>query len=148
MASNSALAHLVPPPRRSSVLLLLRLEGLAVATVTAVLYAHTGASWSLFAALWLAPDLSMLGYLANSCWGARCYNTAHTYVVPAVLALAAMLLHGSSLLLAIALIWINHIGVDRLLGYGLKFREGFGWTHLGHVGKQHSESTPADSVPA
>ena len=42
---------------------LLRLEGLAVAAVTAVLYARTGASWWLFAALWLMPDLSMLGYL-------------------------------------------------------------------------------------
>jgi hypothetical protein len=148
MASDSADAHFAPLPRHSSVLLLLRLEGLAVATGTTVLYAHTGASWGLFAALWLAPDLSMLGYLANSCWGARSYNTAHTYVVPAVLALSAMLLHGSGMLLAIALIWINHIGVDRLLGYGLKFREGFGWTHLGRVGKQRSETTPAGPVPA
>ena len=54
-----------------SVLILLRLEGLAVAAVSAVLYARTGASWGLFAALWLVPDLSMLGYLAGSCWGAR-----------------------------------------------------------------------------
>ena len=45
--------------------MLLRLEGLAVAAVSAVLYARTGASWWLFAALWLAPDLSMLGYLGG-----------------------------------------------------------------------------------
>ena len=118
-----------------SVLTLLRLEGLAVAAVTAVLYARTGASWWLFAALWITPDLSMLGYLAGSCWGARCYNAVHTYVVPTALALSALLLHAPALL-PIALIWTNHIGVDRLLGYGLKYSDGFGWTHLGVSGKR------------
>jgi hypothetical protein len=118
-----------------SVLALLRLEGLAVAAVTVVLYARTGAGWWLFAALWLAPDLSMLGYLAGSCWGARCYNAVHTYVVPAALALSALLLNAPALL-PFALIWVNHIGVDRLMGYGLKYSDGFGWTHLGRLGKR------------
>jgi hypothetical protein len=118
-----------------SVLTLLRLEGLAVAAVSAVLYARTGASWWLFAVLWLTPDLSMLGYLVNSCWGARSYNTAHTYVVPGVLAMSALLLDARALL-PFALIWINHIGVDRLMGYGLKYSDGFGWTHLGRLGKR------------
>jgi hypothetical protein len=125
----------------SSVLLLLRLEGLAVAAISAALYARTGASWWLFAALWLAPDLSMLAYLTGRpCWGARIYNTFHTYALPGVLALAALLLqtHG---LIPIALIWINHIGVDRLLGYGLKFADGFGWTHLGKLGAKNSRAT-------
>jgi len=148
MASNSANVSFSPPPPRSSVLLLLRLEAFAVAIVSAVLYARTGASWWLFAALWLLPDLSMLGYLMSPCRGARCYNTMHTYVVPATLALSALLLHSDALLLPIALIWVNHIGVDRLLGYGLKFREGFGFTHLGILGKQRDESRPANSVPA
>jgi len=112
------------------VILLLRLEGLAVAAIAAVLYARTGASWWLFAALWLAPDLSMLGYLAGPCWGARVYNAIHTYFTPATLALCALLLH-MHIALAVALIWANHIGVDRMLGYGLKFGDGFGYTHLG-----------------
>jgi hypothetical protein len=124
-----------------SVLTLLRLEGLAVAAVTAALYAHTGASWWLFAALWLTPDLSMLGYLAGSCWGARSYNAAHTYVVPASLAACALLLNTPALL-PFALIWVNHIGVDRLMGYGLKYSDGFGWTHLGRLGKR-STTLPA-----
>jgi hypothetical protein len=34
----------------------------------------------------------------------------------------------------VALIWVNHIGVDRLLGYGLKYADGFKWTHLGRMG--------------
>ena len=109
---------------------MLRLEGLAVTAVSAALYARTGVSWWLFAALWLAPDLSMLGYLAGSCRGARVYNAIHSYVVPAVLGLSAYLLH-EPIALAIALIWANHIGVDRLLGFGLKYGDGFRWTHLG-----------------
>jgi hypothetical protein len=118
-----------------SVLTLLRLEGLAVAAVSAVLYARTGAHWWLFAALWLTPDLSMLGYLAGSCWGARSYNAVHSYVVPAALALSAYLLSAPAVL-PFALIWANHIGVDRLMGYGLKYSDGFGWTHLGRLGKR------------
>jgi hypothetical protein len=128
---------------RGSVLSLLRLEGLAVAAVTAVLFAKTGASWWLFAALWLVPDLSMLGYLAGSCWGARCYNAVHSYVVPGALALSSLLLHANALL-PIALIWVNHIGVDRLMGYGLKYSDGFGFTHLGLLGKR-STTVPARS---
>ena len=107
-----------------------------MAAISAVFYARIGANWWLFAALWLAPDLSMLGYLAGSCWGARIYNAFHTYVTPAALALCALLLH-EQLALAIALIWGNHIGVDRLLGFGLKYADGFGYTHLGRPGKQH-----------
>lgn len=105
-----------------------------MAAISAVFYARTGTSWWLFAALWLAPDLSMLGYLAGSCWGARAYNAFHTYLTPATLALCALLLH-QQLALAVALIWANHIGVDRLLGYGLKYAEGFGYTHLDSPGK-------------
>lgn len=118
---------------------LLRLEGLAVAAVSAALYARTGASWWLFLSLWLVPDLSMLGYLSRPCWGARCYNAAHTYVVPGALALSALLLHTPTLV-PFALIWINHIGVDRFMGYGLKYSDGFGFTHLGRLGKRPATS--------
>ena len=91
----------------------------------------------MFAALWLAPDLSMLAYLKRPCLGARWYNAAHTYVLPGMLALCAVLLHARGLL-PFALIWVNHIGVDRLLGYGLKYSDGFGFTHLGRLGKREA----------
>ena len=126
------------PARGSSILILLRLEGLVVAAVAALLYARTGASWWLFAALWLVPDLSMLGYLAGPCQGARIYNAIHSYVAPGALALFALLLPGTHAVLPIALIWVNHIGVDRMLGYGLKYGNGFGFTHLGPVGKKRA----------
>ena len=129
------------PAVGAPVLFLLRLEGLAAAALSAVFYAKTGASWWLFAAVWLAPDLSMLGYLAGPNIGARIYNAVHSYTTPATLAVTALLLR-SPALVPIALIWMNHIGVDRLLGYGLKYPAGFGWTHLGKLGK------PKEAIPA
>lgn len=126
-----------------SVSILLRLEGLVAAVASALLYARTGASWWLFAALWVTPDLSMLAYLRRPCLGARYYNAAHTYLLPGVLALCGWLLH-ANVLLPFALIWVNHIGVDRLLGYGLKYSNGFGFTHLGRLGRGGTTS-PARS---
>jgi hypothetical protein len=34
----------------------------------------------------------------------------------------------------ISLIWFAHIGLDRVLGFGLKFPLGFRVTHLGVIG--------------
>ena len=118
----------------SPVVLLLRMEGLAVAVVSALLYARTGASWWAFAAFWLLPDLSILGYFAGPCRGSRIYNSAHTYLVPITLAVCSLLLHANNLL-PFSLIWVNHIAVDRMMAYGLKFSNGFGFTHLGIKGK-------------
>ncbi|MGO9325687.1 MAG: DUF4260 domain-containing protein [Terracidiphilus sp.] len=139
MTTASALLQQIAanPTNRSSILFLLRLEGLVVAVATAVIYARIGASWWLFAALWLAPDVSMLGYLAGPCRGARIYNAFHTYIAPGVLALCS-LMPGAHTALPVALIWANHIGVDRLLGYGLKYGNGFGFTHLSRLGKQRA----------
>ena len=136
MASSTSLGS-VPQASvgaRGSVLLYLRMEGLAVAAATLALYAHTGASWWWFA-LWLAPDLSMLGYLSKPCRGARIYNAFHSYIVPVVLAISSLVFRTPALI-PFALIWINHIGVDRMLGYGLKYSDGFSFTHLGRVGKR------------
>lgn len=91
----------------------------------------------MFAVLWLVPDLSMLGYLAGPFWGARIYNSIHAYATPVTLSFCALLL-GATQLLPVALIWANHIAIDRLLGYGLKYPSGFGDTHLGRTGR-HSE---------
>jgi hypothetical protein len=139
MATASALPQpSALPARTSSVVILLRLEGLAVALLTAAAYARTGASWWLFAALWLAPDLSLFGYLASPCRGARVYNALHTYLLPGLLAFVALVAHARGAFLPVALIWANHIAIDRMLGYGLKFSDGFSFTHLGRIGKNAS----------
>jgi hypothetical protein len=111
---------------------LLRLEGAAVAAMGVYLYARADASWWLFGALALAPDLSMLGYLGGPGIGAASYNAVHTYVGPLAL-VGVAIAADSSLVKEIALIWFVHIGADRLLGYGLKYPGGFKDTHLQRV---------------
>lgn len=114
--------------------LLLRLEGAALVVLAVVLYAKTAMPWWLFAALFLTPDLSFLGYLAGPRIGAIAYNSVHTLLGPIALALAGFLLPSFDLI-ALALIWTAHVGFDRLLGYGLKYQAGFGFTHLGRIGR-------------
>lgn len=97
------------------------------------LFAGTGASWWLFAALILAPDLGMLGYLSNPRLGATLYNATHSLIGPALLAIASLSL-ALPMALAIALIWAGHIEFDRGLGYGLKYPSLFADTHLGVLG--------------
>jgi hypothetical protein len=111
---------------------LLRLEGLAALVVAVAIYAHRGFSWPLFALLFLAPDLAMLGYVAGPRIGAHIYNFAHTYVFGVAAALAGFFA-AAPLAAALGLIWIGHIGFDRALGYGLKYPTAFGDTHLGRL---------------
>ena len=114
--------------------ILLRLEGLTLFAGMVLLYAVWGGSWLLFVLLVLAPDLSFLAYLAGSRPGAIVYNAAHSYLAPVALLTAGFALEWP-LLLSIAMIWLAHIGIDRALGYGLKYQAGFDFTHLGRIGR-------------
>ena len=112
--------------------LLLHAEGAAVAAAAVTLYVREGFDWWLLLVLGLAPDLAMLGYLAGARAGAVAYDLVHTYVLPVLLA-AAGVIWASDAALAVALIWLTHIGVDRAVGYGLKYPGGFRDTHLQRV---------------
>ena len=112
---------------------LLRLEGLFVLLLSAFLYSRFGSGWGAFALFFLAPDLSMLGYLGGRKIGAAFYNAGHSYVLPIGL-LAWGVSMQAPLAVSAGLIWTAHIGFDRLLGYGLKYGAGFGYTHLGMKG--------------
>ncbi|BDL40599.1 DUF4260 domain-containing protein [Methylorubrum sp. GM97] len=114
--------------------LLLRIEGAALLVCALAGYAWMGQSWWLWAALILLPDLSMIGYLAGPRIGAASYNAAHTTTVPLLL-LAASLVLGSPMAAGLALVWLAHIGLDRAVGYGLKYFGGFKDTHLGSLGR-------------
>lgn len=111
---------------------LLHAEGLAVLVAACAGYRVYGASWVLFAVLFLAPDLAMIGYVLGVKLGAMTYNAVHSYVGPLLLGVIAYLAHAPGLY-PYALIWTAHIGFDRLLGYGLKYDTAFKDTHLGRV---------------
>lgn len=111
---------------------MLRAEGAAMLAGSVLLYWANGVSWWLFALLLLAPDVSMVGYLAGPRVGAALYNAFHSYPLPAALGIFG-LLAGAPLAVSVALVWFAHIGMDRLVGYGLKYPTGFKDTHLQRV---------------
>jgi hypothetical protein len=120
----------------------LRVEGLVVFAIASAYYWFVGGSWTLFAVLFFAPDLSFLGYLSGARIGAIVYNLAHTYSTPAMLGLAARFAAAGAddsrvgtVAWALAVIWVAHIGFDRALGYGLKYPTAFQDTHLGRIGR-------------
>jgi hypothetical protein len=116
---------------------LLRLEGLGLFAASTLIYSHVGQSWGLWFALFLVPDLGMLGYLVGPRIGALTYNATHSLIGPLAMVMLVVVVPISwPLFTAIALIWIAHIGFDRMLGYGLKYVSAFGDTHLGRLGRR------------
>jgi len=118
---------------------LLRLEGAAVFLAATLAYFADGGAWWLYLVLLLAPDLAFIGYGAGERLGAMTYNAAHTIVAPVVLVAGAWAV-GQDLAFHVGLIWLAHIGMDRMLGYGLKYPGGSGQTHLGPMGKAKAKA--------
>ncbi|KPH81953.1 DUF4260 domain-containing protein [Bosea vaviloviae] len=114
--------------------LLLRVEALMLGLLSIWLFHRSGASWWLFGSLILAPDLTMLGYLAGPRFGAACYNAGHTLLWSGLLVIIGWGTQ-APLAVALALIWAAHIGIDRAIGYGLKYPGAFNHTHLGSIGR-------------
>ena len=90
-------------------------------------------SWWIWPFLFLSPDISMLGYLVNTHWGAFCYNLFHHKITAAMLAITGYFLH-HDLMLFIGLLLYAHSSFDRVFGYGLKYPDDFKHTHLGQIG--------------
>jgi hypothetical protein len=114
--------------------LVLRAEGGVLLLAALVAFAATDEPWWLVPAVLFLPDLSFAGYAGSTRLGALTYNLAHSYPLPAVLG-AVGLWQDSLLTQALAVVWFAHIGMDRLLGYGLKHDDGFTHTHLGDIGR-------------
>lgn len=112
--------------------LLLHVEGAVVLLAAILAYRQIHAGWLLFAALFLVPDLSMLGYLLNAKIGAAAYNLVHTYSLP-LLVFALAFYTSKPFLYPYVLIWAGHIGMDRMLGFGLKYPTGFKDTHFQRI---------------
>jgi hypothetical protein len=112
--------------------ILLRMEGAFVLVFSLFLYRASGARWWVFFLLFLWPDVFMVGYLISVQIGSRLYNVVHTYIFPLALAGVALSQHKTGLW-SFAIIWLAHIGMDRTLGYGLKYPTFFKDTHLQRV---------------
>lgn len=114
--------------------LFLRLEGLLLCIVTLILYFSYGGTY-LGLLLIVLPDITILGYLKNPKIGSVIYNLGHTYLAPTICLVMALYL-GKLWGLLFALLWFAHIGIDRALGLGLKFPDGFKNTHLGKLNSE------------
>jgi len=116
----------------------LRFDGLALLAAALILFGATHQPLWLIPAVILLPDLFMVGYLGSARLGAAVYNLGHSYPLPAIMSLAGLAWH-HPLTLALGLLWLAHIGMDRLAGFGLKYDTSFQHTHLsspaGHAGR-------------
>lgn len=117
----------------------LRLEAFVVFAGAILVWIALDGGWMTFALLFFLPDLSFAAYLLGPRVGAMVYNLAHSYAIPAVVAIAGASLDQAPVILA-GSIWTAHIGFDRVLGYGLKYPTGFSDTHLGTIGRARSRS--------
>ena len=107
----------------------LKLEGLALLALAVWLLAALDFSWWWYVGLFLAPDLSFVGYAAGPRTGACVYNVAHHQGV-AIAAYLSGAWFASPWLLLAGTVLLGHSAFDRLLGYGLKYPDAFKHTHL------------------
>ena len=112
----------------------LRLEGLVLFAAGLAAFFYLKQSVWLFVGLLLVPDLSMAAYLFGPRPGASAYNIFHTTIAPFLLAIYGVV-YGEVFAQVLASIWLAHIGIDRALGYGLKYESDFRDTHLGRIGR-------------
>ena len=116
--------------------ILLKIEELFLFGLALFLFSRLNYSWGWYALLFFAPDLSIMGYLANPYVGSWTYNVIHhkglavaLYVLGSLLSIPWLMFTGTILL--------GHSSLDRVLGYGLKYPDTFQNTHLGRIGKQN-----------
>lgn len=107
----------------------IRLEGALGFMLSIIIYLHLDFNIIIFLIGLFLPDLFMLGYLLNNKIGAFIYNLGHVFIFPLILFLLAAIT-GKEIFIIAGLIWSAHVFLDRMMGYGLKYNEGFKITHL------------------
>jgi hypothetical protein len=87
-------------------------------------------AWWAWILLFLAPDISMIGYAVNNKVGAYTYNLFHHQLVAIIIAGIGLLLQQPNVELA-GVILLGHSSLDRAMGFGLKLQDGYKFTQLG-----------------
>ena len=113
---------------------ILNVEGAAVLGAAVYIYFfRVDGNWALFLGLLLAPDIGLIAYASNNNRiGSALYDAFHTYVLSVAL-LVSGVAADSEVVIQIGLISAAHIGMDRAIGYGLKYATGPKPTHLQKV---------------
>ena len=118
----------------------LRAEALAAFVAGISLYFSAGGGWILVLPALLAPDISVVGYLAGPRVGAVVYNLVHDWALGIALLLLGWWMPSPLLVMAGGIL-VAHVGMDRFAGYGLKYPTSFNDTHLGRIGKRRVPGT-------
>ena len=113
---------------------IIKSEELAMFLFSIYLFGQLHFAWWWYLALILAPDISMAGYAINNKIGAICYNIAHHKGIAIAVYVAGLYIHNEIVQLT-GIILFGHSSMDRMMGYGLKYFEGFKSAHLGAIGK-------------
>ena len=115
----------------------LRVDGEVLLVASVILFALTHQHGWTYPALFLVPDVFTIGYIRSTKVGALCYNAGHGYFLP-----SPLVLYGwhHPLALATGLIWLGHVGFDRIAGYGIKYDTDFKHTHLGSLFKEKHDA--------
>jgi len=93
------------------------------------------AEWWYYLLLPFGPDISMIGYAGGNKMGAFMYNLFHHKGIAIFIFVLGWLMHNDNVQIA-GIILFGHSSIDRVLGYGLKLKEGFRYTHLGSLDKK------------
>lgn len=112
----------------------LKLEELAMLLLGIYAFSTLHFSWWWFFGLLLAPDIGAVGYLFGNKIGAISYNLLHHKGIAILLYLAGIYFSTEVLQLG-GIILFSHAALDRIFGYGLKYQQGFKFTHLGGIGR-------------
>ena len=108
---------------------IVRIENGFAFAISFYIYVYLNFPIWLFFVLLLVPDITMIGYAMNKKIGAIVYNIGHSLIVP-LLFFISYIYFSNDYLLIISIIWLAHIFMDRLLGFGLKYEDTFNITHI------------------
>lgn len=114
---------------------LIKLEEATLFILGIYLFSLLDYAWWWFPVLLLVPDVSMAGYAFGNKIGAWLYNLLHHRGIAIAVYLAGIYLQTDVLLLT-GVILFAHSSMDRMFGYGLKYEDGFKFTHLGEIGEK------------
>ena len=117
----------------------IQLEEVAMLAISIYTLYFLNADWWIYLLLLFGPDISMLGYLAGNKAGAISYNLFHHKAIAIAIFLTGFISQAYWLELTGSILF-GHSSLDRMLGYGLKYFQGFSFTHLGQIGRAKSNT--------
>jgi len=126
--------------------LVLKSEELAMWMLSIIALLFSDVEWWWYLIMFIGPDISMLGYLIGNKVGAWSYNLFHHKGIAILIVLLGFAFNlpndgptsipDTIFLVYLGISLFGHSSMDRFFGYGLKYENGFKFTHLGEIGKK------------